>query len=154
MLRILANTKESDFSGFVHPIDVKEHFTVVLSCFSLIINEVEHLFTCTIFVFFEKLLYGFCPFFSLVGCVAIVTRESYVLRMLIVFIISCNVTEQAQSVSGGCSQDVGQDCNHLKALLGLESPFQDDSCDCWQACFLPCVPLHGGAHDMASCFLQ
>lgn len=32
----------------------------------------------------------------------------------------------AQSLSAGCSQDVGQGCGHLKACLGLEDPLL-----CW-----------------------
>lgn len=156
MLCVLANTQESDFSGFVHSMDVKQHFTVVLSCFSLIINEVEHLFTCTIFVSssLKSLFIAFAHFFLwLVVLPQSLMSVLYVLRMLIAFLISCNVTQPAQSFSGGGCQAVGQDCNHLKALLGLESPFQDDS---WivGSPFLPCVPLHGGAHDVASCFLQ
>lgn len=130
MLHILANTQESEFSGFVHSMDVKQHFTVVLSCFFLINNEVEYLFTCTIFVSssLKSLFIAFAHFFLwLVVLPYSFLSVLYVLRMLIAFIISCNVTQPAQSFPGGCSQVVGQDCNHLKALLGLESPFQDDS---------------------------
>lgn len=96
MLRILANTQESDFSGFVHSMDVKQHFTVVLSCCSLIINEVEHLFTCTIFVSssLQSLFIAFAHFF-LWWVVLPYSFMSvlYVLWMLIAFLVSCNVTQ-------------------------------------------------------------
>lgn len=71
-------------------------------------------------------------FFFLVGCRIHSWGILYVLRMLIVLSLACNIAGDSGCFSGYCSQDVGQDRYHIKALSrALE--FQDPLRDCWQA---------------------
>lgn len=80
----------------------------------------------------KSLLITFAHFFFLVGCRIHSWGILYVLRMLIVLSLACNIAGDSGCFSGYCSQDVGQDRYHIKALSrALE--FQDPLRDCWQA---------------------
>lgn len=121
--RFLANSQERHFN-FCQG-DIKQHFSVVLICFPLIIDEVECLFMYTSRVFCEKPVYNICPLFFLwlvafpYSCMVF-----YVLRALIVLVISCWVTQLvtlAQNFSRDCSQNVGPSHSHLR-LWGFRVP--------------------------------